>query len=216
MPNINNIEHWGVSATLEWKLSETLQPEVGHGLSRLWNKFGRDSDGTPLPIERHLRRQQASPVHAGNPADGHGWQARLGAGAFYYDAHDSNQGFDFLYPTIIYQNDAFDRQDTTNWAVFAQGTYHATDQFSFTLGGRYTDDQKDATIYRANFFGGIVIDNAFVPTVDDQHGLHRRADYQWTRRPHDLRQVRHGVQGRRLQPAPGHRAADRSVRAGDI
>ncbi len=37
-------------------------------------------------------------------------------------------------------------------------------QLSFTRGARYTDDQKDAIIYRATFFGDIVIDNQFVPT----------------------------------------------------
>ncbi|HEY4647335.1 MAG TPA: TonB-dependent receptor, partial [Steroidobacteraceae bacterium] len=101
-------------------------------------------------------------------------------GAFYYDAHDTNQGFDFLYPTIIYQNDAHDRQDTTSWAVFLQGTFHFTDDLSLTLGGRYTDDQKDATIYRANFFGGIVIDNAFVPLSTTNTDYTVGINYEWS------------------------------------
>ena len=35
-------------------------------------------------------------------------------------------------------------QDLSSVAVFAQGTYHASDQLSFTLGGRYTKDSKKA------------------------------------------------------------------------
>ena len=212
VPNINNLEHWGVSATLEWKLSDAVSLKSITAYRDWWNNFGRDSDGTPLPnnatYDESKHRQFTQEIQL----TGTGGKLDWAAGAFYYDAHDSNQGFDFLYPTIIYQNDAFDRQDTTNWAVFAQGTFHATDQLSFTLGGRYTDDQKDATIYRANFFGGIVIDNAFVPTVDDQHGLHRRDRLSVGARLHDLRQVRDRVQGRWLQPTPVYPAADRSVR----
>ncbi len=124
---------------------------------RFWNKFGRDFDGTPLPINatyddsRH--RQFTQEIQLTGTAGKLDWAT----GAFYYDAHDSNQGFDFLYPTIVYENDAFDQQDTKNWAVFGQGTWRFTDAFSLTGGVRYTDDQKDATIYRANFFGGVVI-----------------------------------------------------------
>ncbi len=39
-------------------------------------------------------------------------------------------------------------QDTTNWAdVQRRAPGISTDALSVTLGGRYTDDQKDATIY---------------------------------------------------------------------
>ena len=135
VPNINNLEHWGVSATLEWKLSDALSLKSITAYRDWWNNFGRDSDGTPLPnnatYDESKHRQFTQEIQLTGTAGKLDWAA----GAFYYDAHDSNQGFDFLYPTIIYQNDSFDRQDTTNWAVFAQGTFHATDQFSFTLGG---------------------------------------------------------------------------------
>ncbi|HEU4624784.1 MAG TPA: TonB-dependent receptor [Steroidobacteraceae bacterium] len=179
VPNINDMDHWGVSGTFEWKLTDTLRLKSITAYRRFWNKFGRDSDGTPLPLNatyddsRHRQFTQELQLT--------GTVAKLNwaTGAFYYDAHDSNQGFDFLYPTIVYENDAFDRQDTKNWAVFAQGTYQLTDAFSFTAGARYTHDDKDATIYRANFFGGVVIDNAFVPLTATKTDVTLSADYQW-------------------------------------
>jgi iron complex outermembrane receptor protein len=64
--------------------------------------------------------------------------------------------------------------------VFGQGTFHFTDALSLTAGVRYTDDQKDATIYRANFFGGVVIDNAFVPLSTNNTDVTVSTDYQWT------------------------------------
>ncbi len=180
VPNINDMDHWGVSGTFEWKLTDRITLKSITAYRRFWNKFGRDSDGTPLPNNatyddsRHRQFTQEFQLT--------GTTTRLdwATGAFYYDAHDSNQGFDFLYPTIIYENDAFDRQDTTNWAVFAQGTYHVTDPLSFTLGGRYTHDEKNATLYRANFFGGVVIDNAYVPLTATNTDYSASIDYQWT------------------------------------
>jgi iron complex outermembrane receptor protein len=180
VPNINDMDHWGVSGTFEWKLTDTMQLKSITAYRRFWNKFGRDSDGTPLPLNatyddsRH--RQFTQEFQLTGTAAKLAWAT----GAFYYDAHDSNQGFDFLYPTIVYENDAFDRQDTKNYAFFAQGTYHFTDAFSFTAGARYTHDDKDATIFRANFFGGIVIDNAFVPLTTKKTDVTLSADYQWT------------------------------------
>jgi iron complex outermembrane receptor protein len=179
VPNINDMDHWGVSGTFEWKLTDTIRLKSITAYRRFWNKFGRDSDGTPLPLNatyddsRHRQFTQEFQLT--------GSTAKLdwATGAFYYDAHDSNQGFDFLYPTIVYENDAFDRQDTKNYAVFAQTTYHFTDAFSLTGGARYTHDDKDATIFRANFFGDVVIDNAFVPLTTKKTDVTAIADYQW-------------------------------------
>jgi len=180
VPNINNLEHWGVSATLEWRLTDSLRLKSITAYRDWWNEFGRDSDGTPLPnnatFDVSTHRQFTQELQLTGTAGKLDWAA----GAFYYDAHDTNQGFDFLYPTIIYQNDALDRQDTTNWAVFAQGTFHATDQLALTLGARYTDDQKDATIYRASFYGDIAIDNAFVPLSTTNTDYTVAIDYQWS------------------------------------
>ena len=38
--------------------------------------------------------------------------------------------------------------ENTTWAVFGQGSYNVTDQFTLTAGVRYTDDEKDAEHFR--------------------------------------------------------------------
>jgi iron complex outermembrane receptor protein len=43
--------------------------------------------------------------------------------------------------------------DTKTWAAFADVSYNVTDAFSVNLGGRYTDDQRSATIYKRNYLG---------------------------------------------------------------
>jgi iron complex outermembrane receptor protein len=49
VPNVNNLEHWGVSAVLEWQFTDSLKLKSITAYRDWWNEFGRDSDGTPLP-----------------------------------------------------------------------------------------------------------------------------------------------------------------------
>jgi len=43
--------------------------------------------------------------------------------------------------------------DTDSMAAYAQGTYQYDEKWSFTLGGRYTEDDKDAQVYRYMYLG---------------------------------------------------------------
>jgi iron complex outermembrane receptor protein len=202
VPNINDMDHWGVSASFEWSLTDAVKLKSVSAYRRFWNKFGRDSDGTPLPnnatYDDSRHRQFTQELQLTGTAGKLDWAT----GVFYYDAHDSNRGFDFLYPTFIYENDAFDQQDTQNWAVFGQGTWHFTDALSVTGGVRYTDDEKEATIYRANFFGGIVIDNAFVPLDATNTDVTASVDYRWTETLMTYLKYSTGFKGGGFSPRP--------------
>jgi iron complex outermembrane receptor protein len=127
VPNINNLDHWGVSGTYELKLSDNLNLKSVTAYRRFWNQFGRDSDGSPLPnnftYDDTRHRQFTEEVQLTGKTQAFDWAT----GAFYYDAFDSNRGFDSLYPGFIYQNDTFVHLTTRNWAFFGQGTYHVDD-----------------------------------------------------------------------------------------
>ena len=88
-------------------------------------------------------------------------------GAYYLDAEASNIFDVRLYttcPTVprpgcvialpglsaITQGDV----DTKTWALFADFTYDITDQWSVSVGGRYTSDKRHAQVYRANYILG--------------------------------------------------------------
>ncbi|WP_113907538.1 TonB-dependent receptor [Aliidiomarina celeris] len=43
--------------------------------------------------------------------------------------------------------------DTSSQALFGQGTYELSDQWSLTLGGRYTKDDKTADVFRFTYLG---------------------------------------------------------------
>jgi len=203
-PNINNLNHWGVSGTLEWKLSDSVNLKSVTAYREFENTFGRDSDGSPLLIDAtyddNRHRQFSQEVQLTGAITRLDWAL----GAFYYDAHDSNRGHSSLYPNFIYQQDAFDRQDTTNWAVFGQGTFHLTDKFSVTGGVRYTDDQKDATIYRAGYDGTVAIDNQFVPLSATHTDYTAVLEYKFTDALMTYAKYATGFKGGGFSPRPSN------------
>ncbi len=52
--------------------------------------------------------------------------------------------------------------DTRSWSLFVDATWDITDRLAVSVGGRYTDDERTADIFRANYlgFGSPFFDNA--------------------------------------------------------
>jgi iron complex outermembrane recepter protein len=158
VPNINNLNHWGIAGTLEWQLTDNVAFKSVTAFREFRNQYGRDSDGSPLSENStyddafHQQfSEEATFTGKAGPLD---WTS----GVFYYHANDSDRGYDVLYPctvqnpfVCIHEQDNYVTQVTKNWAVFAHGAWHATDALSFTGGARYTSDEKDAIITITNF-----------------------------------------------------------------
>jgi iron complex outermembrane receptor protein len=75
------------------------------------------------------------------------------AGVFYMKTNAYND-FDVLYNaagglSLLTHDDI----DTKTWAVFADASYSLTDTFNITLGGRYTDDERSAQIFKRTYLG---------------------------------------------------------------
>lgn len=157
--NVNEMEHWGTSMTVDWDINDSLHFKSITSYREFENTFGRDSDGTPLPVDHtwdtsiHDQRTQEiqlTGLAAGGKLD---WAT----GLFLYEADDSNQGWNFLYPFILSTNNHKDVQTTDSKAVFFHATYDINDVLSITAGVRYTDDQKDVNVFRQDFRTGTVI-----------------------------------------------------------
>jgi iron complex outermembrane receptor protein len=75
------------------------------------------------------------------------------AGVFYMKTKAFNE-FDVLYNAAgglsLY---TLDDIDTKTWAAFADASYSLTDTFNISVGGRYTDDQRRARIYKRTYLG---------------------------------------------------------------
>ena len=161
--NINVMEHKGIAATVEFDISDTLQLKSITSYREFENTFGRDSDGTPLPIDhtwdtsihdQFTQEIQLTGIAADDRLD---WAA----GVFFYDADDSNQGWNFLYPLVLSNNNHKDVQSQESTALFVHGTYDITDVFSITAGVRFTDDEKTVNVFRHDF----VTDTVIIPNT---------------------------------------------------
>ena len=76
-------------------------------------------------------------------------------GAYYLDA-DARTIFDVRLSTTFAGFTAFTDADvnTKTWAVFGDFTYDINEQFAVSVGGRYTDDRRKASVFRQSYLGG--------------------------------------------------------------
>jgi iron complex outermembrane receptor protein len=112
--------------------------------------------------------------------------------------------------------DTHDVQNTKNWAVFAHGIYHWTEKLSTTLGVRYTDDQKDVTIYRANFDGSISIPNAPLSFGSTKLSPKAGIDYKWTQNLMTYAMYSTGFRGGGFGPRPSNAGQLHSFKPEDL
>jgi iron complex outermembrane receptor protein len=168
--NVNELQHWGVAATVDWDASDNIHFKSITSYREFENTFGRDSDGTPLPVDHTWDTSKHDQLTQEFQITGFAFNQRLdwATGFFYYSADDSNQGWNFLYPFILSTNNHKDVQEIESWAVFVHGTFDINDVLSVTAGVRYTDDQKNVNVYRQDFRTGVVIIPNTPVSVDAQ------------------------------------------------
>jgi iron complex outermembrane receptor protein len=190
VPNINNLNHYGVAGTLDWKLTDSLNLKSVSAYRNFHNEFGRDSDGSPLSENSTFDQSKHHQFTEEVTLTGSVARVDWATGAFYYAANDSNRGYDVLYPdnaghpiVAIHEQDSYVSQTTENWAVFAHGVVHITDPLSVTGGARYTSDKKNATIWLSNFDPTNLAGNVtglFVPASATHVDYDVSLNYQWT------------------------------------
>ncbi|MCD9088596.1 TonB-dependent receptor [Stenotrophomonas sp. SY1] len=146
---INDLDQFGVSLTSETDFGSFSWRNILH-YRTLEHHFYMDVDGTDQ-MRYHLEQDQKQ--------NQHGYEAQFTsqlegpfswvAGVFTFWEHNDQ-------PT---RNDIFTRggtnyikQDTSAYAVYAQGDYKFTDKLTLTLGGRYSYENKDFSLraVRAN------------------------------------------------------------------
>ena len=214
VPNINDLNHWGVNATLDWKLNDSVNLKSVTAYRAFTNQYGRDSDGSPLSENstyddaRHHQFTEEITLT--------GKVARLdwATGAFYYTADDSDRGYDVLYPCTVAEplrlhpraGPIRDADDQELGGVCARCvSIHR--RVLGHLGGRYTSDQKDATVYITNFDPTVTstagdVNGQYVPTSTTHFDYDVSLNYQWT--PDLMTYLRYstGFKGGGFSPRP--------------
>jgi iron complex outermembrane recepter protein len=215
-PNQNNLTHNGLQVDVDWDITNSMKFQSKTAYRKFDNSFGRDSDGSPLPgtftwdVSKHDQFTQEFDLSGVTGKNKHiDWTT----GFFYYDADDSNQGYSNGYVYTSNFADNKDVQTLKNWAVFAHFNWQATEKLSIEAGARYTDDKKDATIYRvtgnvappgigASQF--VLIDNGLVTVRSQEWSPKLAFDYQFTDTVNGYVQLSTGFRGGGFSPRPAN------------
>ena len=152
----NEVINKGVSLLAEWspagnftfKSITAYREGVTHGT-------GIDFDNTPAKIldvavadtiyEDDQFSQEFQLLYEGDRLQGV-------AGVYYLDATASGQ-FDTILAAANLTQGTSGGVKTKSFAIFADASYDVTDRLSVSVGGRWTRDEKDARVFKANYVG---------------------------------------------------------------
>ena len=172
------IEAYGGAIRAELRLTDTIS-------LRNITAYRKDKSSTPIDFDALPAADVDVPAIYRNKQFSNEFQvvyegAKLQgvAGVYYLDAN-ANNIFDVILattlPTILpgLTASTFGDVDTETWAVFGDFTYELTEQFSVSLGGRFTNDKRNATVIRRNQLfgaspelGGTPIGGIFNPVTN--------------------------------------------------
>jgi iron complex outermembrane recepter protein len=154
-PAESSTENWGLSAVMNWELSEAFSLKSISAYRELSWSGSRDADNTGLLV-----------LHTDYVSDGDQWSQELQGlvdagplkgvvGLFYFEESvDDFLQVPFAAPPPLVASGAIagsrDYQrafvENDNWAVFTQWTYDFTSSLSLTAGARYTEESKGIDI----------------------------------------------------------------------
>ena len=151
-----NVESYGVALTAEVNLSDALTLKSISAWRKDDSASPIDFDALPavdVDVPGIYRNEQIS-QELQLVYDNAGPLSAV-VGGYYLDAK-ADTLFDVRLFTTLAGLTAFTEADidTSTYAIFGEFTYDLTQQFSLTLGGRYTWDEREARILRQNYLGG--------------------------------------------------------------
>jgi iron complex outermembrane recepter protein len=219
-PNVNDLTEYGLSNVITWTLTPGVTLKAITAGRRFSNSFGRNSSGSPLPLnytwDTSNHHQFSEEVTLTGTADKLEWTI----GGFYYDGTDSNQGFSSLYYLVPFlaaaSFDDYDIQTTKDYAGFVHAVYHISDKLSTELGVRYTHDAKHAVIFRQDFAGDVTIPHTPVDVDTSKVSPKVGLDYQFSADVLGYIQYSTGFRGGGFGPRPGDAFQVRSFKPEDL
>ncbi len=151
--NAQKVTTHGESLLVDWAIDPNLSFKsiTAHRADKSYAPIDFDSLNTPLfeapAIYANKQRSQEFQF----TYTGAKWQGI--AGVFFMKANAFNE-FDVLFNASgglsLYTMDDI---DTKTSAAFADVSYNLTDTFNINIGGRYTEDQREARIYKRTYLG---------------------------------------------------------------
>ncbi|MDX2234481.1 MAG: TonB-dependent receptor [Hyphomonadaceae bacterium] len=151
----NSVDTQGASLQAEWQVSDAFTLKSITGWREGETSTPIDFDGLPGPdldIPANYYDEQLSQefqlLYQGDRLSGV-------AGVYYLSSFAGGE-FDTILGNLFvvgFTPYTAGKANTRSLSAFADFTYDLSDQWSVSLGGRYTEDDKTATVFRQNFLG---------------------------------------------------------------
>ncbi|GAB3104008.1 TonB-dependent receptor [Aestuariicella hydrocarbonica] len=170
-PNDSELDSWGVSATVDWSISDNLDAKSITAYRGLEASFGRDGDNTPFVFRETTNDNEQSQFSQEFQLTGISFNDKLDwlVGLYYFNEEGEENAAAQLAVGIYDALEAlpgptygpfggagnpantgldldvsiFNKIDTESYAIFSQNSWHFTDRFSATVGARYTRESKE-------------------------------------------------------------------------
>jgi len=191
--NFSNIDTGGVSATVDFDLTNNISLKSISAYRQLDGRFGVDIDGAPLVFDQTsfvMKTRQYSEELQINAKIGSIFDLTAGAYYFYEDGFQSDNVP--IAGGLIQAAGGFDH-DTRSYAFFGEGNLHVSDRFTVLFGVRFNQDQKTLYLNQQNLntaFSTFGLNLADLPRPSDPRyldtGERRRKNF-------DNRSIRAGL-----------------------
>ena len=146
VPLTSQFENFGASLNLSFDLNDALTLKSITAYRELDWQGVRDADNTPLTI-LHTYYDVSGDQLSEELQLTYESERTVGVLGLYYFAQTSDDiaTIELNPPPPGIQRDSDNNKvDNTSWAAFTQWTFKFSDMFAATIGGRYTEDKKDA------------------------------------------------------------------------
>jgi iron complex outermembrane receptor protein len=223
VPVVQQLDQYGMSANIDWTISDSFSLKSISAWRKYESSWAQDVDNSPAASQQllqSLRHWAWSQELRLNGSFGEAFDFTTGA---YYFKQDGTleARVDLNYAGIDFVHGP-DPTPSDSQALFAQGTFHATDKLDFTVGARYTQDEKDYTYFRHNPDGTLPVPPTGFPFApnqppnavltglngtsahfeSDQFDWRAVMDYQWTDDVMTYVQASTGYKGGGINPRP--------------
>jgi iron complex outermembrane receptor protein len=139
--NYSNIDSGGLSAIFNWDISENLTVTSISAFRTLDGAFGVDLDGTPLAYDQTTFTMDTEQWSQEFQLNGDIGIFTYTGGVYFYNEDATQQDFVPIAGGLI-QVAGGNSQETDAVAVFGETNINVTNDFSITLGVRYTEEEK--------------------------------------------------------------------------
>jgi Outer membrane receptor proteins, mostly Fe transport len=143
-PSFAKYDAIGGSITVDWELGDNLSLKSITGWRQIDWRVGVDLDGTPETIQEVTDHQYQHQWSQEFQLSGEAFDGRLDYVAGLYYFQESGYVHDFVpFGGALYVYDVANDIDTKSYAIFTHMEYALTDRWAFTLGARYSRDDKE-------------------------------------------------------------------------